>query len=748
MKKHLFIFVLFSAFFVAGLPLVASAQVGDAVNQEEFSGEWVALNDLHSEAGMELEVFVRFVAHKLDLRILLTQQNFFQGKNVRIMGGEKTTINGQEAFWIPTQALFGVFLTTLRVHSLGLEQILSPEDGFGPINLYQVIPSSQLKERGSKVLQLDDLSDLPAGNEYHTMVLHIKYANTNFVYRAIVNLLSKPDGYAQPIDGVNAIILADYANNIRRIAWLIRLVDQEPEPRRLGHIPLIYRTVAEVLPKLETLLRARTQAQAAQAQQVNQERGAVIISDEATNIVVVEGTEKQIREVQDLVEMLDIELPEQDTRRVNVYFAKYKEAGTLVQILTNVLTELTQVQQQGQPAAARAPANAAVPQAQAENQIFTDAEGVRLVADEESNAIIVISKPSDYREIMTIVERLDISQPQVLIESVIAEVTQGDDMTYGIELATLDEPSAHARGFGITNFGLSTPVDETGTPIDAGGGTPVGRLPNVSQGITTGVFKDTYFNIPIFLNAKGSESASNVLSVPRIVTDSGQQAKILISRQVPVRERSQTGGTTGVFDNIRFEDAPISLDVTPHVSLGDKSMEGSLTGRRSSGGVRATASEESIRMELSIEVTDFIAGTGGADLPPSRTRRTLTLNITVPDNQLIILGGLSTATVSEQVTKIPLLGDIPILGDLFKTRTSIQEQRNLYIFLTPKILRRRSQIEELTKEYTQEVHNFSVGSINLRDLLNRRESDRYFIPSGDLPYQRFDLFGEGAASDR
>jgi general secretion pathway protein D len=296
-----------------------------------------------------------------------------------------------------------------------------------------------------------------------------------------------------------------------------------------------------------------------------------------------------------------------------------------------------------------------------------------ITVDKNTNALIIMASPEMYTEMEKLIRDLDIRKAQVLIEAAIVELSMDKMVQLGIELADVTTPKANPTGFGGTSFGLSSQT------TDATTGT-IGRTPAQTTGLTVGIWKQTVGNIPALLQASQTDAGIDVKAAPRLLTNDNAQASIDISEEIPTessiigpdgRVTQTTAGpslTTGV-----------TLNITPHIS-----------------------EHNYLRLELEQTVGEFVANAYSQTLPAKTTRKAKTV-VTVPDRETVIIGGLTKDRKTTTVSKVPLLGDIPIIGLLFQSKKDQITKDNLCIFITPHIIKQFSELTEETEKYRQTV---------------------------------------------
>jgi general secretion pathway protein D len=289
----------------------------------------------------------------------------------------------------------------------------------------------------------------------------------------------------------------------------------------------------------------------------------------------------------------------------------------------------------------------------------------QVVPDTATNSLIIAADRKTIVALKDSIAQLDQPQDQVLVEAALISLTRTDDFSLGVELVGIDETGLNSRresGFGVTNWGLSTFEDTNNDGI------PDINVPTSLQqtggGLVAGIFRNG--GIPILLQAVQRLNNAKVVSMPSVVTYDNSSATLEAQQDVPVS--SQTEASSGSLTN-GFEDfvsAGVVLTVSPHIS-----------------------NDNYLRLDIELEVSSFTGNAAAAGLPPPRTRNILKTTVALPNEHTVVMGGLINEENTVAEDKIPLLGDIPGLGYLFKNKTRRKIKRNLFIFVTPHILRQR-----------------------------------------------------------
>ena len=462
----------------------------------------------------------------------------------------------------------------------------------------------------------------------------------------------------------NILIISDHADNVARLKKLVKEIDIADE-EEVVMLPLKEAWVGNVVALLEKLAPEQIGKGATGPQKVQ------IIANERNNSLVMKGNKRPLTEVIRLVEKLDKPATTADSTQVIIL--KYADATEAANILNALITGRRKTEESEQ---------------QSEETIIQ--------ADPSLNAVVVRTDPGTMGEILDIVEKLDIRRPQVLIEAAIVEVSIDESKKIGIEMAGAD---AREGSVPLISTSLEGVI---GSLI--GGLLPEGESDqvNVLSGLAS-VSSPTLAAAKIdrdaisfgaVVSALATNSDANLLSTPSILTLDNQEARILVGREVPFRTGSFTttgDGTSNPFNTVQREDVGVELTVTPHVHNGSE-----------------------VRLEVAQQITNVIntpvGGNAFADVVTSK--RTIETTILAEDRQTIVLGGLIQDDINISNNRVPLVGDIPLFGNLFKARGKQQVKTNLLVFLRPTVLRTQDDAEDLSASKYNSIWEVEIESTN------------------------------------
>lgn len=499
-----------------------------------------------------------------------------------------------------------------------------------PGNVLRVIQTTRTGE--PIALRIGREEDLPDSSATVTQVITLKYADTSKVNALVRGMITAKEGKVTMYDDLNIMFITDAAYKIKKILTVIDLIDK-PKPKViLETVKVEHAPATELAKTLDNLMQRKATREKAGKKSINR---AYIVADGRSNSIIILGLVEEIADVKKVLATLD--MPLEPHKGV---FHSYKLKNTSAADLAKVLIELYQ-----KKAVAERGRKGVTPQELARQP--------SIVPEPNSNSLLIIAPPDVYAEIKKLIIDLDVRRPQVLIEVMLVEVTLDQTRDIGIELATGDEPkSGRDTIYAGTGFGLSSITLEDGKPV---------RIPSFSgTGLFAGVFRGTA-HIPAILRAWETQGDVDVLSVPRVVTDDNSDAVISIGDEVPYQKqtlqnqiRDITWGTAR---------AMMELKITPHISEADY-----------------------LRLDLSFKVERFGAQPD-VTAPPPKSTRNATTKVTIPNESTVIIGGLTRVSMRDTENRIPGLSRIPLLGRLFKRTIKVRTKTNLFIFITPHILR-------------------------------------------------------------
>jgi general secretion pathway protein D len=499
----------------------------------------------------------------------------------------------------------------------------------------------------------------------------------------------------------NMLIISDRASNVNRIMRIISRMDESgDEPVEV--IPLRNASATELVRTVNQL----SQGQAAEGAGTP----VKIVADERTNSILISG-EKSLRlKIKALIVNLDT--PTQSGGDTQVRYLRYADAEKISDKLKGQATASAKAQ--GGPQAGAAPAASG-------GSSNVDAS-VTIWADVATNALIITAPPKIMKSLMAVIDKLDIRRAQVQVEALIVEVDVNKSSNLGVQWILYGQGSSTVpaaitnfpgSGTGIVNLaaaalgaGTGSTVGTTTTTGTTATGTGVTGAAGAVSALTTGAtlaigrYNPTSgTNFAAIVQALRSDGSSNIISTPSLITMNNEEAEVKVTQEIPLitgsytNSQSSVAGTTSPFETIQREEVGTILKVTPHINEGNS-------------------------VQLKIEQEDSSPGaklTDSADI--STNKRSIKTTVLIEDGGIIVLGGLMSDTVTQSEDRVPVLGAIPLLGNLFKSRSGSRQKKNLLVFIRPKILRDADATESTSEgkyeEMRREERNLGRGHITL-----------------------------------
>ncbi|MEZ9820981.1 type II secretion system secretin GspD [Shewanella sp. 10N.286.45.A1] len=449
-------------------------------------------------------------------------------------------------------------------------------------------------------------------------------------------------------DPSNVLMISGRAAVVNKLVEIVRRVDKQGDTA-VEVVKLEFASAGEIVRIVDTLYRST----ANQAQMPGQ--APKVVADERTNAVIVSGDEKSRQRVVKLIKKLDAE--QATTGNTKVRYLRYAKAEDLVEVLTGFAQQL--VDDKG---GATQGAN------KRRNEI-------NIMAHTDTNALVISAEPDQMRTIESVINQLDIRRAQVLVEAIIVEVSEGDDVGFGVQWATEAGGGTQFNNLGPTigeiGAGIWAAQGEEGSTVCNDGtctenpdtrgditllAQALGKVNGMAWGVAMGDFG-------ALIQAVSSDTKSNVLATPSITTLDNQEASFIVGDEVPILTGSQnsSNGNSNPFQTVERKEVGVKLKVVPQVNEGN-----------------------AVKLTIEQEVSG-INGKTGVDVTFA-TRR-LTTTVMADSGQIVVLGGLINEEVQESVQKVPFLGDIPIIGHLFKSSSSGKKKKNLMVFIKPTIIR-------------------------------------------------------------
>jgi general secretion pathway protein D len=620
------------------------------------------------------EVLLNF--QQADLQAVVKAMSQMTGRNMLIdprVRGQVTIVSARP---MPVAAAYQVFLSALKAQGFTAVE--------GPGDAVRIVPVAEAKAAAP----VSDQPGPPRGGEQ--IVTHVAIGQHVSVVQLqnVLRPLMSPTSQLSVYEPANALVITDYADNVRRLLRIIEKIDL-PASTDVTVIPVQYASVidlADLVVRLSgTGVTAPGGVPGAPPSQIaaGGDRFSVVPDTRTNSILLRSDNPGRIEQLRSLIAKLDV--PARAMGSTRVIYLKHAEAVKLAEVLRGMLAATT-AGVPGAPPTAAIPGRPGAPGA---------APPSLIQADEATNSIIINASDTVYNNMRAVIEQLDIRRAQVYVEALIAEMNADRTDELGFQWAGVTSVG-QATVAGAANFPGANPslAAAIAAPTAAAAGAAgltvavLGKTITLPDGTTTR-------SLGGLARALTSNQLGNILSTPNLLTLDNYQAKIVVGQNVPFITGSFTttatvaspaAGAVNPFQTIERKDVGLTLRIKPQISEGS-----------------------TVRLEIYQEVSDIARTvlTGASDLITNK--RSVETKVVVDDGSTIVLGGLIQNTLSETTQAIPFLGEIPIIGALFRFKSEERKRTNLMIFLRPIIIRSPEDSYRVTIDRYEYLRGYTRG---------------------------------------
>lgn len=569
----------------------------------------------------------------------------------------------------------------------------------------KVVPEADAKLQAAPVQAAGEVR----GDQIATQVFRLNYESANNLLQVLRPLIS-PNNTINVNPGNNSLVITDYADNLRRLGRIIAALDA-PAVGDMDIIPIQHAIATDIAQMVNRLLDQGA------APGAGGEAGRMtLLADPRTNAVIVRApSQARANLAKSLIARLD--QPTAQPGNVHVVYLKNADAVRLAQTLRAVVASDPSAAQAGgagqqpQQEPVRQQTNAgqqqgqigqgSLPQQTTPTALPTGGAAGFIQADPATNSLIITASESVYRNLRAVIDQLDARRVQVYVETLIVELTAEKAAELGVQWAGLSGSATSDYRVGtITGFGQGGNNLINQAAASAGLTTP--SLPG--NGINLGIFRQVGGRLTLGALARAleSEGNANILSMPNLITLDNEEARIVVGQNVPfvTGQFTQTGGATvNPFQTIERQDVGLSLRVRPQVSEGG-----------------------TVRMQIYQETSNVQPTSNAADIITNK--RSIETNVLVDDGEIIVLGGLIEDRVTDNVEKVPGLGDVPVFGNLFKYQSRRGTKTNLMVFLRPTVIRTNQQSVHVAGDRYDYIRNVQI---------QRQPADAFGLPQLEAP---------------
>jgi general secretion pathway protein D len=519
-------------------------------------------------------------------------------------------------------------------------------------NAIKIIPDAAAKQDSAPFVN----SSYPDNDQLVTQVITIENVNATQLVPILRPLVAQ-QGHLAAYAETNVLIVSDRASNIKRVMQIIKQVDKKTD-EELEFVKLEHAFATEVVRLLSGLSSGDAVQNKGAAPSIK------FSADERTNSILLSG-EKNLRlKYRSIITQLD--QPVESTGNIHVVYLRYANAANIAKIMGSVGKDVLNAQKK----------NADVSKSSGDTAL-------NIQADDVSNALVITAPMSIFRSLRSVIQQLDIPRAQVHIEAIIAEVSMNASNELGVQWL-IDDTSSNGPAIATNFAGSGSNITSLAAGISSGTGASIGE----GLSLALGRIGESSLDFVTLIRALSGDSDNNLLSTPSIVTLDNQQAEIIVGENVPFITGEYTTSTSGTsssnpFRTVERKDVGISLKVKPQINEGN-----------------------TITMEIEQEVSNLNGSSTGVDVITSK--RSLKTMVQLEDGELLVLGGLIDDILVEKQQKVPGLGDIPILGALFRSSTMEKSKRNLMIFLRANIIKDPVKARILSRKKYNSLRDYQL----------------------------------------
>jgi general secretion pathway protein D len=572
---------------------------------------------------VDIQLFIKYISE-------LTGKNFVVDRAVQ---GNVTILSPTK---ISEEDAYRVFESVLDVH------------GFTTVDagsVIKILPSARARSQNLPILSAGASKN--SQDKVVTQLVFLKHSSPDDIKKVLAPLVSQTSVLISHAPS-GMLIITEYMSNIQKLLGIIKVLDVESREDEVAFIPLANASADAVAKILTSIYQKNTRVQQGGAARLSTEDIKIVPYDRV-NALIVLANASELKRVKRLISVLDGDVQRAEGN-IHVY---YLQNATAVE-MAKVINDLPEAQPQDE-------AN--------KGKVAAISKDVRVMADEETNALIIRATKDEYAVLEEVIKQLDIPRRMVYLEALIMEVDVDKSFEAGVEWATggtFSDGRFIAGSSGQDGFFNLVDRDDNGQL----------SLGNPGAGFTLGVLKQgvniggiTFTNIAAVLKAFQSDQDVNIIATPQILTMDNKKAEISVGENIPFITSQNTTAAEQDYTQYEYKDVATKLSITPHINQSNV-----------------------LRLEIETEVVRV----KDASDTPSTFKRTASTSVILNDKSTIVIGGIIGHDASESNYKVPILGDIPILGWLFRTHSTTNRKTNMFIFVTPRIVRNPAEISAVT----------------------------------------------------
>ncbi|MFA5903127.1 MAG: type II secretion system secretin GspD [Desulfobacula sp.] len=630
-----------------------------------------------NQAGQD-STFVSIDFNNVDINVFIKFMSKLTGKNFVVDNRVKGNVTIISPTKISVKDAYRVFESVLEINGFSAVEAGS---------VIKIVPAPNAKGDNLDTRLVTDTDKKETiDDRVVTRLIPLEYAKAEELKNLFSPMVPKGSIVLSYRD-TNMLIVTATLASIDRLLKIVEKIDIESVGKQISVVPLKHADAKKLAQSLSSIFNAK-------AKDVKVKQGAELdasfVADERTNSIVLLASIVETDRVKELIGILDQEVPKGD-ERIRVYYLEHASAEALVKVLLEIPTE-----KQDQGGAAQG--------GQKKTPILS--EKVKVMADKATNSLIIMADKEDYPVLEDVIGKLDIPRAMVYIECLIMEVNTTRGLNIGTEWKTSQGYGNDNRvvfgGFGGTNA-------TTGYPNLTGASTAgTSGYSTMPTGFSVGVLGKkfniggvSFPDIQAIVQAFQNDKDVHILSTPQILTTENEEASITVGKNVPFQTRSTAEAGTATYNSFEYKDVGITLKITPQISK-----------------------DKLVRLNVAQELTklDSSASQSSPDRPTT-FKREIKTTIIVEDANSVVIGGLIDESLTKTEYKTPCLGDVPVMGWAFKTMSKGEDKTNLYVFLTPRVVKNPLELEKIYNEKAKDIESIKTGEVSLYNKLIKKQDE-------------------------
>ncbi len=495
-----------------------------------------------------------------------------------------------------------------------------------------------------------------------TRIFPLKYADAAEIKRLLTPLVSKGSVILSYSD-TNTLIITDSLSNIERLLKIIYAVDVMGIGKQISVIPVEHADATKLVKNLTGIFTARSRGETGKT---DPDMVVKFVADERTNSVVLLASEVETDRVKQLVALLDKKVPRGD-EKIRVYYLEHANAEDLAKVLQEIPSDKNK-------------------QTEGKKLAPIVSQSAKITADPATNSLIIMAEKEDYPVLEEVIAKLDIPRAMVYIECLIMEVNVNSGLNLGTEWRVGEAIDSDQ---GVIFGGSSGNSYSNFNSITSTGTLPAGFSVGV-MGKQLSIGGIPFPSLGAVIQAYQNNSNVHILSTPQVLTTDNEEATLTIGKNVPYQTRSAADNATDTYSSYEYKDVGITLKITPQISK-----------------------DRLVRLDVYQQVTKLESVNDEGNDRPTTLKREIETTLIVEDGHTIVIGGLIDESLSKTNYSVPCLGGIPGVGYLFKSVSNGEDRTNLYVFLTPRVVKNPLEAEKIYNEKKEEIDTIKKGDVKL-----------------------------------